>query len=68
MLYLTNMLKVLLNMNMILKNVQSPLTNIILYDLETYNKDRAVPFCSCIYKLSKVSGKYYRDITEKEYQ
>ena len=31
--------------------VQSPLTNIVVYDLETFNKIRAVPYRSCIYKL-----------------
>ena len=50
------------------KKVKSPLTNIIVYDLETFNKNRAVPYCSCIYKLSKISGKYQRDISEQEYQ
>ena len=50
------------------KKVKSPLTNIVVYDLETFNKTRAVPYCSCIYKLSKLSGKYHRDISEKEYQ
>ena len=50
------------------KKVKSPLTNIIVYDLETFNKNRAVPYCSCIYKLSKPSGKYRRDISEQEYQ
>ena len=30
------------------KKVKSPLTNIVVYDLETFNKDRAVPYCSCI--------------------
>ena len=49
MLYLINMLKVLLNMNTNLKKVQSPLTNISVYDLETYKNDRVVPYCSCIY-------------------
>ena len=39
-----------------------------MYDLETFNKIRAVPYCSCIYKLSKISGKYRRDISEKEYE
>ena len=39
-----------------------------MYDLETFNKIRAVPFCSCIYKLSSISGKYHRDISEQEYQ
>ena len=39
-----------------------------MYDLETFSKIRAVPYCSCIYKLSKISGKYRRDILEKEHQ
>ena len=48
--------------------VQSPPTNRVVYDLETFNKFRAVSFCSCKYLLSKISGKYHRDISEKEYQ
>ena len=47
---------------------KSPLTNINIYDLESFNKIRAVPYCSCLYKLSKISGKYHRDISEQEYQ
>ena len=50
------------------KKVQSLLTNIVVFDLETLNKVRAVPFCSCIYKLRKISGKYNRDISEEENQ
>ena len=50
------------------KKVKSPLTNIIVYDLETFNKNKAVPYCSCIYKLSKIAGKFRRDISEQEYQ
>ena len=50
------------------KKVKSPLTNVVVYDLETFNKNRAVPYCSCIYKLSKISGKDQRDISEQEYQ
>ena len=50
------------------KTVQYPLTNKVVYDLETYNKDRGILCCSCIYKLSKISGKYNRDISEKENQ
>ena len=50
------------------KKVKSPLTNIVVFDLETFDKIRAVPYCSCIYKLSKSSGKYNRDISEQEYQ
>ena len=55
-------------MNTNLKKVQSPLTNISVYDLENFNKIRVVPYCSCIYKLSKISSKYHRDISEQEYQ
>ena len=50
------------------KKVKSPLTNIIIYDLETFNKIRVVPYCSCLYKLSKIAGKFRRDISEQEYQ
>ena len=32
------------------KKVKDPLTNIVVYDLETFNKIRAVPYCSCINK------------------
>ena len=53
-------------MNTNLKEVQSPLTIMIIHDSETFNKDGAVLFCSCINKLSKISGKYNRDITEKK--
>ena len=37
-----------------------------MYDLETFNKIRVVPHCSCIYELSEISGKYNRDVSEKE--
>ena len=50
------------------KIVKSPLTNIVVYDLETFNKIRAVPYCSCIYRLSKILGKYHRDKSQQEYQ
>ena len=49
------------------KNVQSQLTNMVVFDLETFNIDKAVPYASCIYRLSKLSGKYNRDITQREY-
>ena len=51
-----------------LRKVQSPLTDMMIYDLETYSKDRAVPYSSCIYKLSKISGKYSWGKTKGEYQ
>ena len=50
------------------KKAKSPLNNIIVYDLETSNKIRAVPYCSCIYKLNESFSKYHRDKLEQEYQ
>ena len=51
-----------------LKNAQPQLTNMIVYDLETTNTDKAVPFGYCICRLNKISGKNIRDITEREYE
>ena len=50
------------------KKVQSQLTNMVAYDIETFNTIKCVPYANCIYRLSKISGKYYRDMSEKEYQ
>ena len=50
------------------KKVQSQLTNMIVCDVETFNTIKCVPYANCIYRLNKISGKYYRDISEKEYQ
>ena len=50
------------------KKVQSQLTNMIVYDIETFSTIKCVPYANYIYRLSKISGKYYRDISEKEYQ
>ena len=50
------------------KKVQSQLTNMIVYDIETFHTDRAVPYANCIFRLSKLSGKYNRDITQREYE
>ena len=50
------------------KKFQSPLNNVIMYHLATLNKVRAVLYFGCLYKLSKVSGKYHQDISEQEYQ
>ena len=44
----------------------SPLTNKVVYDLETFNKFELFLIVVFIYKLSKISGKYHRDISEKE--
>ena len=40
----------------------------IVYDRETFNTDKFVPYANCIYRLSKASGKYNRDITKQEYE
>ena len=50
------------------KKVQSQLTNMIVYDIETFSTIKCIPYANCIYRLSKISGKYYRDISEKVYQ
>ena len=62
------MLKVVLKMYTNLIIVRSQLTNMVVYDIETFNTDRAVPYDNCIYGLSIFSGKYNRDISEKEYK
>ena len=38
------------------KKVQSQLTNMIVYDIETFNTDTAVPYANCIFRLSKIQG------------
>ena len=68
MLYLINIVKVLSNMNTDIKKIQPPLSNIVAYDLETFNKIRVVPYCRCIYEISKISGKNHQDIKEREYK
>ena len=40
----------------------------VVYDLEIFNTDNAVPFASCLYRLSEFSGKYNRDITQREFE
>ena len=50
------------------KKVQSQLTNMIVYELETFNTDKAVPYANCMYRFSKNSGKFNRDITQREYE
>ena len=39
-----------------------------VYDLETFNTDRAVPNAVCIYKLTKNIGKCNRDKTQREFE
>ena len=48
------------------KNVDSLLTNFIVYELETHNTDRARPYFISFYRLSKLAGKYDHDLTLDE--
>ena len=48
------------------KKIESHLTNFIVYDLETHNTDRGRPYVFCFYRLSKLSGRYDRDLTPNE--
>ena len=45
------------------KNFVSHLTKIIVCDLETHDTDRARPYCSSFYQLSKVAGRYNRNLS-----
>ena len=36
------------------KKVQSQLTNMIVYDIETFSTIKFVPYANCIYKLGKI--------------
>ena len=48
------------------KKIASHLTNFFVYDLETHNTNRARPYVFCFYRLSKLAGKYNRDLTSDE--
>ena len=48
------------------KKIESHLTNFITYVLETHNIDRARPYVFCFYRLSKLAGRYNRDLTPSE--
>ena len=39
-----------------------------MYDLETFNTDRAIPYCVSLYRVSKISRRYNRDLTKEEYE
>ena len=57
-----NMLKVLKNMNTNLEK----LTKMIVYDIEIFNTDRSTPYAMCVYRLNRISCKFYGDITDQE--
>ena len=44
------------------------MTNFIVYDLQTHNTDRARPYVFCFYRISKLAGRYNRDLTNDEKQ
>ena len=48
------------------KKIESHLTNSIVYDVETHNTDGARPYGFCSYRLSKLAGRYNRDLTSDE--
>ena len=48
------------------KQIESHLTNFLLYDLETHNTDRARPYVFCFCRLSKLASRYNRDLTKDE--
>ena len=50
------------------KTVESQLNNICIYDIETFNRDRAVLYAIWCYPVSKLSGneKWNRDLSEEE--
>ena len=60
------MLILTLNMNSYQKKFESHLTNFIVYVPETPNTDTARPYCSSFYRLSKIAGRYNRDLTPYE--
>ena len=45
------------------KKMEPYLTNFIVYDLETQNTDRVRPYIFCFYRISKLAGRYNRDLT-----
>ena len=57
-----------INYEYIPKKVQFQLINMTVYDINSFITDKAVPYTILISKLSKLSGKNNRDITENEYQ
>ena len=48
------------------KKIYSHLKNFIIYDLRTHNTDRTRPYCVPFYRLSKLAGRYNRDLTPYE--
>ena len=47
---------------------RSPLINMVVYDIESFNTIKCVSYGKCINTLSKFLGKYKRDITQLDYE
>ena len=48
------------------KKIESHLTNFFVYDIETHHTDRARPYVFSFYRLSKLAGRYNRDLNPNE--
>ena len=48
------------------KTVESQLNNVCVYDIETYKKDRAIPYAIRFYPVSKIVSKWNRDLSQDE--
>ena len=48
------------------KKKDSHLTNFMVYHLKTHSANRARPYCISFYRLSKLAGRYNRDLTPDE--
>ena len=40
----------------------------VVYKIETFNTIKCFPYSNCMNILSKISGKYIRDISEKVFE
>ena len=46
------------------QKIVSNLTNFIVYDLETHKRDRDRSYCISSFRLSKLAGRYKRDLSQ----
>ena len=51
-------------MNIFLKKQQT----FLVYDLENFHTDRAVPYYFCLNRLGRIASKHIRHLTNEEYQ
>ena len=50
------------------KKIESQRSNVIVYDLETYDKNEAVRYCLSLNWLGKLAEWHNRDLTDEEYE